>query len=361
MYFSEKIGLSESQIKELTDNISAEDKNFVIKGNKENAGFVVVNKKSEISGWSILGIKPLTEIEKYKITISTFMIILIVGCSILVVILASIISQSILVPIKQLVRKFKQIGQGDFDVKFNKSGSEEIDYLSKTAGHMVKSIIDLSGEVLAEQKKLSEEQLKVLQHQINPHFINNVLQSIKAMAVEGKSEQISTLTTLLGKVLSYAIYNPYDQVSIITELEYIQQYIQMQNIRFPKIIHYSVDCEEHLKMYKIPKLIIQPIVENVIEHGFANHKLGYLTITVMEEEDEVCIIITDNGVGMSEDKLNEINDRFNVKNTYSVDRSIGLLNVNQRIKSTYGEKYGVRVMSKINVSTSVIITLPSNG
>lgn len=360
IHLPESEEVSTRQLNEVTKKLSTGKDYFVIKGkgSKEH-DLLVVADTTNTDGWNIVGIKSLKDLEDTKFTVLLFIIGTLLVSGILIPIISGVISKNILIPVNQLVRSFNRITIGDYSVSFPKNSTEEIAVLSDTAENMIQNLLRLSDKLLHEEKKLSEAQLRELQNQINPHFLNNVLQSIKALAVNGEVDKISKVSTLLGKMLSYSVYQPYEKVALSTELQYTEHYILIQNIRFEDKFFYSIDCEQELAGIHVPKLIIQPIVENALKHGFQNRESGFLNITVERDQSDICIIITDNGNGMEDGLANKLNEEFTYKNSYSQQRSIGLLNVNQRIRNEFGATYGLKVISRINKGTSVIITLPA--
>lgn len=345
----------------LQESIHSEEDYVLIKSKSwEDPDLLVVMNTSETTGWKIVGIKNLQSLRDIQITILLFITILLVVSGIVISLASMGISKTILNPMNRLVEKFNKVAKGDYSVKFKESNSEEIARLSHTAQHMIDNIVALSNEVLQEQEKYAEVQMKVLQNQINPHFLNNVLQTIKGFAVIDDVDKISRLTTLLGKILTYSTYQPFRRVEIKTELQHIENYIAIQNIRYENKIFYAIDCAEEVKSVEIPKLIIQPVVENAIEHGFINKKSGLLSIAVEEDDEQVSIIVTDDGEGIGETEVTQLNEDLKFKDSYTSQSSIGLLNVAQRIRKEFGEAYGLKVISKVNTGTSVIITLPKN-
>lgn len=359
VHFSNNSSLSTSQKERISEGLRNGDRSFTVDKSVDHpVSYLVVNETSQVSGWTILGIMPLTEIEQMRSTNTTVVIVMIVIACILVVILSGLISKSILNPMQSLLQRFNQIASGRRDISFKESRSMEINLIAKTADHMLKNINQLSDDVIEEQKRLATEQLKVLQHQINPHFLNNVLQSIKAMAVCGDTESISKATTLLGKILSYSVYNPYELVELKQELSYTINYITLQNIRFNSLIHYNLSCDEELDHFLVPKLMIQPLVENAIEHGFDDRKEGNLSIVVEDEGNEIYIAITNDGSVIGSAEVERINRMLSNQDTYKQNQSIGLLNLNQRLKSCYGMQAGVKILSREGMNTSVVITIP---
>lgn len=352
--------LNERQEKELMSNINSNEVYSLIKGERwRQPDLLVVMNTSQTTGWKIVAIKSLQSLHDLEITIFIFIIVLLIIAGITISFASMGISKTILNPMNRLIDKFNRVAEGDFTVKFNEDQSEEIDRLSNTAQYMINNIVDLKDKILLEQEKYAQIQMKVLQNQINPHFLNNVLQAIKGFAITDDMDKISRLTTLLGKILNYSTYEPFKRVEIKTELEHIENYIEIQNIRYNNKIFLSVYCEDALKEIKIPKLIVQPVVENAIEHGFINKQSGLLTIGVEEEDATINIIVTDDGDGIAEDEVKQLNKDLKFKDPYSSETSIGLLNVAQRIKKEYGEEYGLKVISKKNSGTSVILNLPN--
>ncbi|OAB47540.1 cache domain-containing sensor histidine kinase [Paenibacillus antarcticus] len=359
VYFSNKSWLSDSQKLEISHSLTKDQKSFIISKTKDNpVSYLVVNETSKVSGWSILGIMPLTEIEQMRSTNTTFVIVMIVIACILVVFLSGWISRSILVPMNGLIKKFNEIAAGRRDVSFKETRSIEINSIAITADNMLNNINRLTDEIIEEQKRLATAQFKVLQHQINPHFLNNVLQSIKAMAICGDVESVSRAVTLLGKILSYSVYNPYEQVGLKEELSYTESYILLQNIRFNNLITYTIDCDDNLQYFSVPKLMIQPLVENAIEHGFQTHQEGHITIVVEDAGHEIYIAVTNNGLIVDTAEMNRINQMLHSQDTYKQNQSIGLLNLNQRLKSCFGSEAGLQIFSREGMNTSIIITIP---
>lgn len=350
--------MSDEQFKLLSENLANKSHSFILpKTTGSQYSYVVVNESSRISGWTIIGIMPVPEIDTMRTATTTFSIAMIVLSIAIVITLSLVISKSILVPMNTLVDKFNSIAAGETNVIFEPTRSEEVNILAQTAHNMLANIDRLTQEAIKNNKLLIQEQFKVLQHQINPHFFNNMLQSIKAMAVEGNTAAISRTTTLLGKILSYAVYNPLDRVKLSQELNYIGSYIDLHKIRYSKI-GYSIDCPPELSNVSVPKLIIQPIIENSIEHGFSDTMAGYIRISVEEDNEDIHIIVTDNGIGFEENKLSEIKEKLAGQSSDTVTTSIGIMNVHFRIQNIYGTGYGISILSRKNTSTSIIITIP---
>lgn len=326
----------------------------------KRSDIIIVSTKSKILGLEILAIKPLSELKEFNYTLLKIFALIICISALLATVISKKISDFITSPIKNLIKKCKMVSIGDYSVKFEKENTYEVNLLSEVIGDMLNNISVLNGKIIEEQKKITEEELRALQHQINPHFINNILQLIKSLSLSGENEKISKITTLLGKIMAYSVYQPYNIVSIKDELEHVKNYIDLQNIRFDGKISYSIECDEKLLDVKTLKLILQPLLENSIEHGIKSLKKGFLTISVEEEKNDIYILINDNGLGINEEKLKDLQENLKFAMVYNKEKSIGILNVNERLKRKYGYLYGVELVSKIGIGTTVIIKLPKN-
>lgn len=319
---------------------------------------VMVTMKSKLFGWKMIGIRELKEIR----TLNTLLLLILSGTILitvfLIIFLSKRVARTILLPMNRLIERCNRIGAGDYSVSFEECRSLEIATLSNTVETMVNNVVRLSGQMAEEEKKLAEEQLKLLQYQINPHFLNNVLQTIKALAVEKETEKISRISTLLGRILSYAVYQPHQSVPLNVELAYLKDYIELQNIRYDGKIFYSIDCDDDMETILIPKLTLQPLVENSIEHGYEGRGRLVLSINAEANPDMLCIVITDNGRGMTAVELSVLQKRMEQSDTDSQECSIGIVNVNERLKRMYGKCHGVQLVSKFPGGTTAVVRLP---
>lgn len=209
---------------------------------------------------------------------------------------------------------------------------------------------------------------RALQNQINPHFLYNTLEAIRSDAICVGADNIADITEALAKFFRYTISNVNSMVTLEAELNNSETYFAIQNFRFGDKISLKINLEDEdisVLEYVIPKLTLQPIIENAIIHGL-EHKLGLGTIEIDIDttEDRLLIKITDDGVGMDENVLDSINGRLHeisvegLRPSNTQRSGIALINVNNRIKLQFGEKYGLRIYSIKDFGTSVEVTLP---
>jgi Predicted signal transduction protein with a C-terminal ATPase domain len=240
----------------------------------------------------------------------------------------------------------------------------EIEELGKSFNDMVVRIENLIDDVLIariEKTELEQEkkqlELVVLQAQINPHFLCNTLENIKWMLDAPDKERPIKMINALNNLFKYGISRTESLITISQEIMYTKAYIEIVQIRFNKRIEFIWDIDDSILNYKVPKLILQPLIENVINHGFGNRKDDSVSVHIicLNGNKEIQFFIKDNGLGMDQEKLNEI--RENIANNMR-DKSIGLSNVNRRIKLFFGEQYGISISSIPLVHTEVSFNIP---
>lgn len=325
---------------------------------KNENDLMAVALKTKVFGLKLIGIKELKETGAIQRGMIELFILIIGAATLLTFIISRMTVRAIVNPMNSLMDKCHQVAQGNYAIEFGEEQIQELGVLSDTIRDMISDVVQLNQRMVEEEKKFSEQKLRALQHQINPHFINNVLQSIKAMALSGENKKISDISTYLGKIMAYSVYRPYESVTIKEEFEHVKNYLEVQNIRFDNRILYSIECGEEIEKVKTLKLTLQPLVENAVEHGLKLKEKEFITISVDEEEDMLCILITDNGTGISKEKIQELKQKLCAGEVYEQEKSIGILNVNERIRKKYGEQYGLELISKEGNGTTVIVKIP---
>lgn len=324
---------------------------------KEEGPLLVSYSTSDYSGWKIISIIPMNELNKElnemkKLTVLyTFVIIVIAFALVL------LISRHIVAPIRRLVFLMNLIKNGDFDVKIKIESQDEIGLLSKSFNSMTSQIKTLINEVYLDKIRQKELELQMLQNQINPHFLYNTLESISMSALINKDDRTSEMASLLGNILRYGIGQNGDYVTVREEVKYLNDYIQLQKSRFDS---YSVvvDVEDAILDQRMIKLVLQPILENAIYHGMVHVKTnGVIKLIGYRKGDNLIFIICDNGRGMEDEQVLALNEYINDRNESF--QSIGLKNVNKRIKLHYREEYGLEVYSSKDTGTKVVVTLPA--
>jgi two-component system sensor histidine kinase YesM len=266
-------------------------------------------------------------------------------------------------PIHRLTKLMKQVEKGNFNVDLPINSTDEVGILAKSFNSMVleiKDLIKLNYQIKLQQK---EAELYALQSQINPHFMYNTLETIGMSVEEQDNEIVVAMVSLLGRMLRFSIGNKEKVVMIDQEVQHMKDYLTIQKIRFEDRIEFFIHEELDTKKYYTPKFILQPIVENAIKHGLDQQQDFKIEIFItknpsLKNKEEVIFNIKDNGPGIPDEILSELNKNLESDPMVKRDSKFGLINVQGRIIMMFGERYGLRIESEINKGTEVIISIP---
>lgn len=201
-------------------------------------------------------------------------------------------------------------------------------------------------------------EMLALQSQINPHFMYNTLNSIRWLSELQGADKVTQMIDALVKVLNYVAEDTSEFVDVGREVEFIRNYIKILNFRYFERFSFIFDIREETMQYEIPRFILQPLVENAVLHGFDNNDIcATVKIDIHLEEGNLFLCVTDDGKGLSREKIDEIlnSERKSEKRL----NKIGIYNVNQRIKLTYGQEYAIRIDSKEGCFTKVTVRIPA--
>lgn len=265
----------------------------------------------------------------------------------------------------KVMGSIREIQNGNLDVRISKYSNDEMGELGEQINKMMDTIRHLMEDNLNRERLAKNSEIRALQNQINAHFIYNVLESIKMMAEIDEKYDISDAITALGKLLRYSMHWTSGNVTVNEELDYIKNYLALINLRFDYEIYLSLNLPEIILHQEIPKMSLQPIVENAIYHGIeqlAEDTNIYVKGTL--EDGDVIIEVTDAGKGMSNEQVEELYRRINGEldsdeiNPEGKGNGIGLKNVQDRIRMNFGEKYGLSINSKLGCFTKVEIRVP---
>ena len=336
-------------------------------GAKNNHTMILNNKKylidiveSDDLGWKMARLLPeealFSEIGRIQ---SRFMLLTLVFV-ILSLVLSIGMTYGITRPLDKLISTMKVVEKGDLSIRFRVKYKDEIGMLGRSFNKMLKKIENLINMVYITQLRKKEAELNALQSQINPHFIYNTLESIRMMAEINDDEPTSKMTLILGKLLRYSISTKKQKVTVRNEMEHLENYMILQNLRFGGKFKLETDINEELMDVQLIKLVFQPIVENAIYHGMETlDGQGVVRVAGRADEDGVLFTIEDNGIGMTEEQVEELNRKANDQSlALANSRGIGIRNVNERIKLYYGEEYGLSICGSPGKGTTVKLVFP---
>ncbi|WP_160683344.1 sensor histidine kinase [Clostridium sp. C2-6-12] len=348
------------------DSISVFKANF---NNKES--YMILNsfkvEKTLGNNFKVLIVLPINKItdQTNKVIMNSIIAILIAIIFALFIIMY--FSKTISERVDILRKEMHRVVNGDFYIVSKIEGTDEIGQLYQDLKIMIKSIKQLIEDVYIEKiqkEKLrasqKEVEFKMLANQINPHFLYNTLETIRMKAFCNGDKEIADIVKKLGKIMRRNLEVSGKAVSLQSELELIDNYLQIQSMRFEGMVKYELNIEESVRKdeYKILPLLLQPVVENAFVHGLEEKKeKGTIKIDILEKEQFLIIKINDDGVGIKADKLEKINERLRLFQENN-GKSIGMINVNQRIKIHYGIQYGLSIESEYGKGTTVTLLLP---
>ena len=276
----------------------------------------------------------------------------------LVIILSYYIPRSITMPITRISRVTNQVAKGNLSVRAAAESGAEARMLSDSLNDMIDKINELLDQVTTEQIRLRKAEFELLQAQINPHFLYNTLDTIVWLAEAGDQKRVVSMVGNLSDFFRTSLNQGKDIISIREELAHVRSYLEIQQVRYQDILRYEITVPEDLYEYKIPKITIQPLVENALYHGIKNKRgQGTITITGERSENGFVLYVRDNGIGMTQERLNEVRAGIQ-KLSYTGKEIYGLYNVNERIRLNFGETYGISIESTYGEGTCVSISLP---
>lgn len=303
--------------------------------------FIFAETENALLGWKLVsGIKKEELLQDSKlIGLEIFTIIILVG--ILGNILSRKISRRIYRPLNQLGEMIRQVGEGSRNLP-QQFDDSEVGRIGNQFKEMVNNNLELREKLLTAQIKEKEAELMLLQSQINPHFLYNTLDSIYCGAIIERQDDIARMVGALAKIFRLSLNSGKRLIRVRNEIEHIQSYMEIQNIRFNNRFQLRIDIPEEVQNLFIMKLILQPFVENAMYHGL-EPKIGEGSITIKAEKkgEELVFYITDDGVG--------------IQDMQDVYRGYGVKNVMERIHLFYGEEYGVEFTSEYGKGTEVKI------
>jgi len=305
----------------------------------------------------LVTVLPEQELAKEIRLIQTNYIIALSLLFLLTIITIMPIMTSITQRIKQLVDKMKLVQEGNLDVKIHTRHHDEIGILVDNFNFMIEKINELMKKQYMLGQELKSAELKALQSQINPHFLYNTLEMLGWMAYKSKPKEIQAMTCSLAQFYRLSLNHGNDITSVSNELELVKNYLFIQSARFRNNFSYVIDVEG-IEEYSIPKITLQPIVENSILHGILEkeNKCGTIKIRGRLNKDIIVLIVEDDGIGMGQAQIDKIMRSYSESNC---TKNYGLRNIEMRLRLYFGIKKAIKIKSKPGVGTKVIITIPA--
>jgi Predicted signal transduction protein with a C-terminal ATPase domain len=280
------------------------------------------------------------------------------------IILASVlvnilVTDSITTPIRILCDKTAMVAKGDFTTRTTCENHDELKILSESFNDMASKLEQQVKSIRLEQENLRHMESKLLQTQINPHFLYNTLDTIIWLIEGDKNKEAIDIVVALSEFFRIVVSKGRDFITIREEEIHINSYLQIQQSRYKDILDYEIAIPEELHGYQILKLTLQPLIENSLYHGIKMLRArGKITITGEIKDEVICFHVIDNGIGMNEEELYALRKEVETPGSKQ-STGFGLANVNKRIKLNYGNQYGLEIRSKKGEGTDIIIKIPA--
>jgi two-component system sensor histidine kinase YesM len=335
--------------------IPAGEKGFVI-DSLNGSKVLIAYSPFDYAGWTLVHIVPYGNIFRNVslvkgLMIAAYTLLFVVGAYFIVR-----FSKSITNPVDSLINKMKTVEKGIFEQQESSPAPlnrDELGRLQRTFDKMVERINELVQENYLKQMSVKESEYRALQARINPHFLYNTLDSINWLAVANKQPDISRMAVALGDLLRNSIESK-DYVTVREELEMLQNYVYIQSCRYEERLTLNILVEESHLTYVVPKLILQPIVENAIQYGI-DGITGHCSITITSHMDEehFIITITDTGKGLETDYLEML--QLGIQMPHGT--GLGLQTIHERVRGLYGQQYGIMI-NESDLGTSISIRFP---
>lgn len=294
--------------------------------------------------------------------IGRFMVV----CSILIAVLIAVVAVSavmivsgILQPIRQLNSVTEKIAQGDFNARAQVNSDDEVAELAVSFNKMTGNMQSLIDKVKEDERKMRKADLRLLQEQIQPHFLYNTLDTIVWLIESNEPDEAVTMVVTLSDFFREILSKGKEFISIKEEEKHISSYLQIQEMRYRDILEYDIQLDQVIYKYQILKLTLQPVVENALYHGIKYKRAkGCIHIHGEKEGDIIRLTVRDDGVGMDEEELAQLRQQIE-KPCQETEKGFGLANVNERIHMYFGYEYGMKIESEKGKGTTVEIVIPA--
>lgn len=309
----------------------------------------------ELNCW-LLSVLPIKNIDKDIAQSKRGILFDMIIIFILVLLGIAIATFGITKKIRRLAEAVEQVHDGNYDVSVIQGGNDEFGKLNASFNEMTKKIRTLITEVYEAEIKVKDASLRMLEAQVNPHFLYNTLTSIASVAKKNRDDEAQKMAISLGKFYRIGLSKKSETITIAEECEYLQMYLNLQMVRYNNRFLCRFNIPEELRQYRIIRNLLQPMVENALLHGLENReKDGLIDIRLEQTGNKLIFTVSDNGNGMPEEKLEDINNgRFELGSS----SGYGLKNVNDRLKIFYGSSSSLRIESSVESGTSVKIEIP---
>ena len=316
-------------------------------------------RRSSFTGWRTIGVFSLPEALHEAVTLRLWALVAALSALFLAFLSSWLLTSGFVRPILTLQTLMKRAEGGDLNVRFLAERTDEMGQLGAGFNTMIEEIRNLIEEVAEVQQAKREAELQVLQEQIKPHFLYNTLDTIHWMAQERGAEDISSVVTALTRLFRIGLSRGRETIALSEEMDHVRNYLFIQKVRYEDKLEYEVDFPEALGHGLVLRLVLQPLVENALYHGLkAKRGAGKVRVSARRDKDVLILRVEDNGAGIPPDTLSLFNERLAAGTRPGEGLGYGLYNDNERLKLSFGRRYGLRLESGPGGGTAVEIIHP---
>lgn len=277
----------------------------------------------------------------------------------IVLVLTVLLTSNFLKPVKELYLATEQIAKGNFSARAVVDSGDEIEVLADKFNGMAENMEAMIEQIKTDERKMRQADLRLLQEQINPHFLYNTLDTIVWLVEADEPQQAVDMVVTLSGFFRLVLSKGKEFISIREEEQHVRSYLEIQKVRYHDILEYEINIDKVLYDYQILKLTLQPLVENALYHGIKYKRAkGRIYISGEKEDQRIILTVQDNGVGMEPEELAQLQKEIE-RPCQETEKGYGLANVNERIKINYGPEYGITIESGKGRGTRVTVTLPA--
>ncbi|GFZ91747.1 hypothetical protein GCM10008018_42580 [Paenibacillus marchantiophytorum] len=331
---------------------------------KNEKQWLITHTSSTATGWHVLVIQPKIEELKQLNQIRWLTIGFVVMILLINVPLSWLLSKLFSNPLMRILRSMREFQAGDFQQHVEIELRDEIGQLGKGYNIMVMRIKELIQDVYESEISQKEAELRMLQSQINPHFLYNTLNSITWMSYREGAEKTADMIQRLSEFFRFNLSQGADVITIEKELMIVENYFFLSKIRFSDKLTYSIEVEEHLRQFRVPKLLLQPLAENAVVHGIEQMEgQGFIHLSIREADQQLIFEVTDNGMGMAPDTLERLRTAVLLeKRTGSaeIEGGFALLNMRERLQNHFGKGIAIEINSRLHFGTSIKLKVDMN-